>query len=69
MRNSFLSILAAGIMCAGCVFTQDIDTSRIELPALSGEDYIVEYEGYVSSYDVLTQTPEWVAYELTKDET
>lgn len=69
MKSKIISFIAAGIMCAGCTFTQDIDTSRIELPALSEEDYIVEYEGYTSSYDMFTKTPEWVAYELTKDET
>ena len=60
---------ALGLICAGCAFTQDIDTSRIELPALESTDYIVEYQGYVSSYNALTKTPDWVAYELTKDET
>ena len=69
MKSKIISFIAAGIICAGCTFTQDIDTSRIELPALSEEDYIVEYEGYTSSYDMFTKTPEWVAYELTKDET
>lgn len=64
-----ISIVTAGLLCAGCAFTQDIDTDRIELPALSAEDYIVEYEGYTASYDMLTKTPEWVAYELTKEET
>lgn len=64
-----ISIVTAGMLCAGCAFTQNIDTGRIELPALSSEDYIVEYEGYTASYDMLTKTPEWVAYELTKDET
>ena len=69
MKSKIISFIAACIMCAGCTFTQDIDTSRIELAALSEEDYIVEYEGYTSSYDMFTKTPEWVAYELTKDET
>ena len=69
MKSKIISFIAAGIICAGCTFTQDMDTSRIELPALSEEDYIVEYEGYTSSYDMFTKTPEWVAYELTKDET
>lgn len=69
MKNTFLTIIAAGIMCAGCAFTQDIDTSRLELPALESTDYIIDYQGYTSSYNVLTKTPEWVAYELTKDET
>ncbi len=69
MKNTFLSIFAAGIICAGCTFSQEIDTSRLELPALESTDYIIDYQGYTSSYNVLTQTPEWVAYELTKDET
>ena len=69
MTRNIISIFAAGLFCAGCIFTQDIDTSRLELPSLEPTDYIVEYEGYVSSYDVLTKTPEWVAYELTKEET
>lgn len=60
---------ALGLICAGCAFTQDIDTSRIELPALESTDYIIEYQGYVSSYNALTKIPDWVAYELTKDET
>lgn len=69
MKNNIISIFAAGILCAGCSFTQDIDTSRLELPAIENTDYLVEYQGYVSSYSSLTKTPEWVAYELTKDET
>jgi len=69
MKNTFLTIFAAGIISAGCSFSQNIDTSRLELPALESTDYIIDYQGYTSSYNVLTQTPEWVAYELTKDET
>ena len=69
MKNNIIYIIAAGILCAGCAFTHDIDTSRLELPAIESTDYLVEYQGYVSSYNVLTKTPEWVAYELTKDET
>ena len=69
MNNRIISLCAAGLICAGCAFPQDIDTSKLELPALESTDYIVEYEGYISSYNVLTKTPEWVAYELTKDET
>lgn len=56
-------------MSAGCFLTQDIDTGRIELPAIQSDDYLVEYKGYVASYDMMTKTPEWVAYELTKEET
>ena len=53
MRN--ISILVtAGLLCAGCAFTQNIDTGRIELPAIQSNDYIIEYQGYVSSYNVFT---------------
>ena len=45
MSNRIISICAAGLICAGCAFTQDIDTSKLELPALESTDYIVEYEG------------------------
>lgn len=69
MKNKMISIIAAGILCSGCVFTQDIDTTRLELPAIESTDYLVEYQGYVSSYDAVTKNPEWVAYELTKEET
>ena len=68
MKNIF-PFITAGLLCAGCVFTQDIDTGNLELPALQSDDYIIEYQGYISSYDVFSKTPEWVAYELTKTET
>lgn len=68
MKNIF-PLITAGLLCAGCVFTQDIDTGKLELPALQSDDYIVEYQGYISSYNIFTKTPEWVAYELTKAET
>ena len=47
MKNIF-PLLTAGLLCAGCVFTQDIDTGKLELPALQSDDYIVEYQGYIS---------------------
>ena len=57
MKNWMILMITAGLINAGCAFTQDIDTGKIELPALESTDYIVEYEGYTSSYNVLTQTP------------
>ena len=48
-------MITAGLINAGCAFTQNIDTGKIELPALESTDYIVEYEGYTSSYNVLTR--------------
>lgn len=69
MTRGFIRSAAVGIICTGCALTHNIDTDRIELPALQKDDYIIEYQGYVSSYNAITKTPEWIAYELTKDET
>ena len=69
MKRTAFILAAACMMCTGCILTQDIDTSRIELPAIQEDDYLVEYKGYTASYDMRTKTPEWVAYELTREET
>ena len=57
------------ILFTGCMPTHDIDTGRLELPAIETNDYIIEYSGYTVSYDMMSKIPEWVAYELTKEET
>ena len=44
-------------------------SGKVELPALSGDDHIVVHEAYTSSYNTTTLIPNWVAYELTKEET
>lgn len=41
----------------------------MEVPAVRSSDNIVEYEGYISSYNTSTLIPNWVAYELTAEET
>lgn len=70
MRKRTLVCTAGALILAyGCMMTHDIDTSRLELPALCEDDYIIEYMGYVSSYDMINKIPEWIAYELTADET
>lgn len=43
--------------------------ARVEIPALNGKEHIVVHEAYTSSYNTATLIPDWVAYELTKDET
>ena len=42
---------------------------QLELPAARPGDRIMTYQGYVSSYNPETLIPDWVAYELTADET
>ena len=41
----------------------------MEVPAVTASDNIMQYEGYVASYNTSTLIPNWVAYELTADET
>jgi len=44
-------------------------TGAIEIPAPTAADNIVAHEAYTSSYNTTTLIPNWVAYELTKEET
>lgn len=41
----------------------------MEIPALTTNGRIVQHGAYVSSYNLETLIPDWVAYELTADET
>lgn len=41
----------------------------LEIPSSAPQDNIVEYQGYVTSYNTRTLIPNWVAYELTEEET
>ena len=40
----------------------------LELPAISGNDVVLVYEGFVVNYDTTKLIPKWVAYELTAGE-
>ena len=41
----------------------------MEIPALSTDGRLVQHGAYVSSYNTETLIPDWVAYELTAEET
>lgn len=41
----------------------------LEIPAFPADGRIVQHDAYVSSYNTETLIPNWVAYELTADET
>ena len=41
----------------------------MELPAVCDDDIILTHKGFVISYNAEARIPEWVAYELTADET
>lgn len=43
--------------------------SLLEVPALDGDEVLLTHKGYVTSYNAEAMIPEWVAYELTAEET
>ena len=45
------------------------DNRVMAYPATDSTEHILEYEGFTSSYNHTTLIPNWVAYELTKEET
>ena len=53
--------------------TLDIEEEKtgglMELPAIENDDIILSHMGYTISYNADARIPEWVAYELTGDET
>ena len=50
---------------------QEADMSKLEIPVIINgkQGQILQRTGYTLSYDSKNKTPQWVAWELTKDET
>ena len=72
MRLPAMTAMAVTVLVmAGCWMVPGDQTAidRLEIPAPAETDNIVEHEAYVSSYNTTTLIPNWVAYELTADET
>lgn len=63
-----ISITIIAVLLIGCMNNSSVEAG-IELPAIESDDIIVEYMGFTLSYDQKNRIPEWVAYELTADET
>ncbi len=67
MRKAFF-FLATAFALASCDFV--ISTPEgLEIPAAGPSDKVVVYQGYTSAYNTSTLIPNWVAYELTEEET
>lgn len=70
----FLSTLSIPLLstCSGVVPDGGQDSVStpdcLECPAYTTDEHIVEYSGFVVSYNHQTLVPNWVAYELTADE-
>ena len=53
----------------GCISYPNTDSAILmELPSHSNDDCLIEYNGFVVSYDEALKIPVWVAYELTAEE-
>ena len=61
--------LAAVLLCASACLEMAPAPAGLELPAVTAQDRVVQYQGYTSSYNTKTLIPNWVAYELTEEET
>ena len=67
-QSPLFALLLTALFFFSCeVPLQDI--SGLELPAPREGEQTVTYKGYVCSYNTKTLIPDWVAYELTADET
>ena len=54
-----------------CQANNSTDTERMEIPRMDKEQegQLIQRIGYTLSYNAQTRTPQWVAWELTKEET
>lgn len=64
----FLYLVALLVCSSACLEIPPAPTG-LEMPAVTPQDRVVVYEGYASSYNTKTLIPNWVAYELTEEET
>lgn len=74
MKSRFRLLLLVGLAalavasCLGLTSSTEPDSAEFELPALLPDEEILRYEGFTVSYNRETLTPNWVAYELTREE-
>ena len=66
---AWLIIQRTGLLGGSSAPLFDSSEELLELPAQKPTDNIVRYQGFVSSYNTETLIPDWVAYELTAEET
>ena len=76
MRKQLLCISVILLLSMSCYRGGSSDASllrrdkpvRLELPAYSADEQVIEHIGYTTSYNSTTLNPDWVAYELTSAE-
>ena len=69
LNTMILCFLATVISCGCIAYPSQIDDLLFELPSLSENDEVIRYPHYVISFNETTMVANWVAYELTSEET
>lgn len=70
MKKIVWILAPMGLLLAGCLEGTWVDAPEmLELPEPTATGKIVEYQGFTSCYNSKTLIPDWVAYELTEEET
>ena len=64
----FICLLAFGVIL-WAQRKKEATSTALELPAISAHDEIVKHTGYTLSYNEANEQANWVAYELTAEET
>ncbi|MBR1784747.1 MAG: DNA/RNA non-specific endonuclease [Bacteroidales bacterium] len=69
-HTTLQTMLMAAMLAACTAATQDhpAELGGLELPACDDSEDIVIHRGYTASYNHTTLTPDWVAWELTAEE-
>ena len=63
-----LTVWGLGGLCFAQSFGSRDRGSKLELPVIRTGEQVIVHIGYTTSYNSKTLNPDWVAYELTKEE-
>ena len=63
-----LAVWGLGGLCFAQSFRSRDRGSKLELPVIRTGEQVIVHIGYTTSYNSKTLNPDWVAYELTKEE-
>lgn len=70
MLKYLINILNLWLLAASLAFAQQpAEIKSLELPKITKRDVIIKHTGYTLSYNEQHEQANWVAYELTAEET
>lgn len=67
VRANILCVLLT-IICICQTGSAQSRKTKMELPAIKADEQVITHIGYTTSYNSKTLNPNWVAYELTREE-